>query len=38
MKTILGKFVERLLNFKDYNNENNKSNLNLERLAELGYV
>ena len=35
---ILGKFVERLLNFKDYNNENNKSNLNLERLAELGYV
>ena len=34
---ILGKFVERLLNFKDYNNKNNFK-LDLKELAELGYV
>ena len=35
---ILGKFVERLLNFKDFKNNKNNFNLSLERLSELGYV
>ena len=35
---ILGKFVERLLNFKDFENNKNNFNLSLERLSELGYV
>ena len=35
---ILGKFVERLLNFKDFKNNKIVSNLSLERLSELGYV